>query len=163
LTKGREPNPDRARCHDFGGVIEAPGRSCHVQQAWGRRYWEHLAGAISPIAATIFTRCPASNGAYQLLRQQALAEGIAATGRFALVVSGVAYDEGNEGLFRIRTARGHSVDLREAWPRVFAGRARFATFTHQSWVRYVAQHSPGPHADWLTYVQARYGYPAAVG
>ena len=37
-------------------------------------------------------QCPAANSAYQLFRQQALAEGIAQSGMYDLVVSNVAVD-----------------------------------------------------------------------
>lgn len=79
-------------------------------------------------------------------------------GRFALVVSAVAYDEDNEDLFRVGTGTGGKVDLREVWPRMLSGRAAFKTFTHQSCVRFAKTHSPEANADWIGYVESRYGY-----
>jgi hypothetical protein len=159
-TKGREPNPDRSRCSQFLHVLSSPDEFCHVQKAWKRQYWAQLSTSIDREAAQTFTACPAAKGAYQILRQQALAESLAATGRFAIVVSAVAYDEDNEDLFRISTGAGGKVDLREVWPRIFSGRAPFKTFSHQSWVRFVRAHSPESHGDWLRYVESRYGYRA---
>jgi hypothetical protein len=154
--KGREPNPDRTRCLDFGAVLASPASQCHLVR-WKRRYWEHLDPVVDRAeAVSQFSRCPAANGAYQLLRQQALAEGFASSARFSFVASTVAYHERNDRLFSIR-GRDGVIDLRSVWPRVFRGSATFTAFTHQSWVSWVRAHdSDGAWRDWSEYLANRY-------
>ena len=95
---------------------------------------------------------------HQLLRQQALADGIAASGRYNLVVSRVAYDSRNEALIGCLREMGVD-DFSTGWGPLFAGRASFATFMHQQWVTWVRQHDlNGRWAGWLAYVSERYGY-----
>lgn len=158
-VKGRTPNPDRRRCQSLETVLSAPADQCHVTQSWNRRYWEHLQLVIDRDAVKLFGGCPAARGAYQLLRQQALAEALANSGEFALVVSAVAYDEENKGLFLMRTISGEIVDLRREWPNLVKGKAPFKTFTHQSWVTYVRKNAASARSEWLTYVRDRYGFP----
>ena len=41
------------------------------------------------------------------------------------------------------------------WRDVFKGRARFAVFTHQEWVRWVQEHdTAGTWSDWLGHVRS---------
>jgi hypothetical protein len=102
--------------------------------------------------------CPAAMGGYQLLRQQALAEGIATSGEFDLVVSCVAYDERNEPLIRSLQRIGVNNFL-DGWSGLFKGKARFRTFTHQQWAAWVRRHDTSGHwRDWSDYVWNRYGY-----
>ena len=157
-TRGPAPNPRRERCDEFDQVLASPHTQCHVQEAWGRRYWERLAGCVDVAAAHAFTCCPASRGGYQLIRQQALAEALASDGRFAVVVSAVAFDERNQDLFLIGAGSGRKIDVREVWPSVFRGRAQFSTFAHQDWVRYVGKAGRSAYEPWLDYVKSRYGY-----
>lgn len=87
-----------------------------------------------------------------------MVEGIAASEKYALVVSCVAYDARNEGLMRClrRTGLG---DIRSDWPKLFRGRAGFTTFTHQEWVDWVRRQDRTPElGGWLDYVGNRYGY-----
>jgi len=101
---------------------------------------------------------PGDPGGYQLIRQQALAEGIAASDRYDVVVSCMAYDSRNEALIGCLRETG-SNNFSTGWGALFAGRASFATFTHQQWVAWVRQHDlDGRWADWLAYVSERYGY-----
>ena len=129
-----------------------PGQ-CH-QTTWGRQYWEHLKHTADVKSLGALDRCPASTHGYQLLRQQALAEGIATHGEYDLVTSCVAFDERNETLRRSLRTTGLS-DFRE-WGGLFQGKARFAVFTHQNWVEWVRTHAAVEWADWLGYVQDRY-------
>ena len=102
-------------------------------------------------------RCPAARGGYQLFRQQALAEGIAQSGRYDLVVSAVAIDERNDEP-DAALRRSGVAGLRQ-WGQLFRGRARFAVFTHQEWVGWVQEHNTaGRWSDWLGYVKSRYGF-----
>ena len=151
----RPGNPDPDRCLNPLAVAEDPLNQCH-QAAWGRRYWEHLADVADRDALTSLPRCPAATHGYQLFRQQALAEGIARTGRYGLVVSAVAVDERNNTLDR--SLRRSGVDSLEDWGQLFRGKAIFTLFTHQQWAAWVGEHDVNGHwSDWLEYVSLRYG------
>ena len=89
--------------------------------------------------------------------KQALAEGIAASGKYDFVISYVAVDERNETLDSSlkRTEIAKLTD----WGSLFKGKARFSVFTHQAWVEWVRTHDAnGQWQDWLSYVESRYGY-----
>jgi hypothetical protein len=159
--KGRPPNPDRSRCSRLPQILLNPAAQCHAA-SWGRRYWEHLQPVVPPersAPAADIVGCPAAYGAYQLLRQQALGEALARTGRFPTVVSAVAFDSRNQEIFNVlRTPAGKS-DLRDSWALLFSGKARFWTFTHQSWVAWVRENDTrGNWTGWLAYIADRYGY-----
>ena len=66
--------------------------------------------------------CPAMRHGYQLFRQQALAEGIAKSGKYELVVSAVAFDERNESLES--SLRRSKIDGLEGWGRIFQGQSQ---------------------------------------
>jgi hypothetical protein len=100
--------------------------------------------------------CPAAFAGYQLLRQQALAEGMAGSGKYDLVVSAVAMDQRNEAL--ANCLKGTSLANVRDWGALFRGRARFAVFTHQQWVSWVRREQAGEWAAWLEWIEARYGY-----
>lgn len=150
----RPGNPDAARCDDVGGLLADPAR-CH-QTAWGRRYWWWLRGAVDEDAFSRLARCPAATAGYQLLRQQALAEALARSGRYAFVVSAVALDARNRRLAR-SLAPCALADVRD-WERLFRGAATFAVFTHQDWAAWVRARPPA--ADWRAWsawIEERYG------
>jgi hypothetical protein len=95
--------------------------------------------------------CPAAYTGYQLFRQQALAEGIAASAKYDFVVSSATIDDRNEALKASLKSLG--------WESLFAGKARFSVFTHQNWVNWVRTHdASGEWTDWLRYVEQRYGF-----
>jgi len=149
-------NPDPGRCLQATAVAGAPSSQCH-QTVWGRRYWEHLAPVVDSDRLSELNHCPAAYSGYQLFRQQALAEGIAASGKYDFVVSGVAVDDRNDTLDTSLNRTGIAT-LRE-WSGLFKGKAGFSVFTHQEWVEWVRTHDTnGQWADWLAYVEARYGY-----
>ena len=159
--KKEHGNPDASRCLDAKAVIDDPGSQCHLLD-WetdtrtNRRYWEHL--AVSDAGRQALRCCPAAFAGYQLFRQQALAEAIAASGRYGLVVSSVAYDDRNETLVRSLRSAGID-DFAEDWGRLFTGQARFAAFTHQEWVRWVRENDPDNQwGEWLDWISERYGY-----
>ena len=150
----RSGNPDPDRCNHPLEVAKDPANQCH-QAAWGRRYWEHLASVIDEKAVAALPHCPAARHGYQLFRQQALAEGIAQSGKYDLVVSAVAVDERND-LLAAALNRGGISEWKQ-WREIFRGAARFAVFTHQQWVKWVREHDiEGQWSDWLSYVHARY-------
>jgi hypothetical protein len=129
---------------------------CH-QVAWGRKYWKHLAPVIHREAFSSLQSCPAAKAGYQIFRQQAFAEGIAASGKYDFVVSCLAVDARNETLAACLKSTGIS-DLRD-WGRLFNGKAHFAVFAHQDWVAWVRdQGDRAEWANWLGYVQERYGF-----
>lgn len=154
-------NPDRGRCLDWPKLQEDSLEQCWQRQ-WrqgkrkNRKYWEYL--RFSEHGKQILSRCPAATAGYQLFRQQALAEAIATIGDYDLVVSCVAYDVRNDTL--VHCLRSTGVDnFATGWSSLFEGRALFATWTHQEWVCWVRMHDDEREwADWLTYVESRYGY-----
>ncbi len=56
--------------------------------------------------------CPAAHAGYQLFRQQALAEGIAGSGKYDLVVSSLAVDDRNNTLRECLKKTGIADDIR---------------------------------------------------
>lgn len=154
-TPRREGNPDPSRCNEAIAVLDdSPGR-CH-QLHWGRRYLPILAPVASREAWGRLSSCPAARAGYQLLRQQALAEGMAGSGKYDFVVSCVARDDRNETLAKSLRATG--IDSIEAWGALFEGRARFATFTHQEWFQWVKAADAPQFWEWINWVGARYGF-----
>jgi hypothetical protein len=154
-------NPDKTRCLDWEKLLaDLPKRCWQLRWKEGerrnRKYWDYI--QLSEYGRKTLTRCPAATAGYQLFRQQALAEGIAASGRYDLVVSCVAYDERNTEL--IHCLRTSGVDnFATRWGALFDGQAQFATFTHQQWVAWVRAHdSKGHWRGWLDYMESRYGY-----
>ena len=150
-------NPDPDRCNNPLAVAKDYASQCHQHHpAWGRRYWEHLAPVVDVQALASLPHCPAMKDGFQLLRQQALAEGIAKSGRYDLVMSVVAVDERNDEA-EAALRRSEIAGLRQ-WGQLFKGRARFAAFTHQEWVGWVQEHdTERKWSNWLGYVRSRYG------
>ncbi len=150
----RAGNPDPDRCNRPAEVAKDHANQCH-QTVWGRRYWEHLAPVVNEAALAGLPHCPAMRNGFQLFRQHALAEGIAQSKRYDLVVSAVAVDERNDEAEAALRQSGIA-GLRQ-WGQLFKSRARFAVFTHQEWVGWVQEHdTEGTWSDWLSYVRARY-------
>ncbi len=147
-------NPDPNRCNHAADIVKNHADQCH-QAAWGRSYWEHLVPVADEEALASLPHCPAMKDGFQLFRQQALAEGIAQSGRYDLVVSAVAVDERNDDA-EAALRRSGIAGLRQ-WGQLFKGQARFAVFTHQEWVGWVQEHdAAGRWNDWLGYVRSRY-------
>ena len=152
----RPGNPDPDRCLNPSEVAGNHLSQCH-QSAWGRRYWEHLADVVDRETLVDLPHCPTARHGYQLFRQQALAEGIAKSGKYQLVVSAVAIDERNSTLADSLTRSGFKT--LEQWGRLFKGEVTFALFTHQQWVNWVQEHDIDDRwDDWLGYVRLRYGF-----
>ena len=152
----RPVNPDPARCYRTQDLPQNYETLCHLV-TWGRRYWEHLAPVIRPDVFSSLRCCPAARAGYQLFRQQALAEGIAASGKYDLVLSCLATDERNDTLRGCLRSTG--IPDVHRWGDLFQGKANFATFSHQQWVAWVRQNDhAGDWSDWLNYVESRYGY-----
>ncbi|MDM8000373.1 MAG: hypothetical protein QUS33_10315 [Dehalococcoidia bacterium] len=158
-------NPDRRRCMDFRRVHGDTESQCYqLQWADGdrtnRKYWEYL--KFTPTALETLRRCPASTSGCQLFRQQALAEALARKGPYGLVVSCVAHDDRNQAL--LDCLRGTGIrDFTTGWGPLFHGKAKFATFTHQQWVGWVADNdTKGRWRRWLEYVKTRYGLGGTV-
>ncbi len=160
-TDDRPGNPDPTRCLNPARVVDNPESQCH-QAVWGRKYWERLLPVTNREVVAALRCCPAANGGYQLFRQQALAAGIAASGKYDVVASCVAYDARNDTL--VGCLRRSGIDnFTIGWGRLFSGKAKFATWTHQQWVAWVrANDHEGAWREWLAYVEARYGYGEAT-
>jgi hypothetical protein len=151
----RNPNPDFSRCmqpakgYDYKAI-------CHQTSAWNRKYMNLI--SFSDKAETVLNNCPAATDGYQLFRQQALAEGIAQSGRFELVVSSVAYDGRNDDLIGCLKSTGID-DFTDGWGQLFMGKALFKSWTHQEWVDFVRKNQVnGEFAEWVKYMEERYGY-----
>lgn len=151
----RKPgNPEPKRC--MHPLSESDYKSICHQTVWGRKYWQHL--ILSKYADTILKRCPAATAGYQLLRQQALANGIANNGDYTLVVSSVAYDGRNKNLKNCMKSTGIK-DFTQEWEKIFTGKTVFKTWTHQEWVDFVRQYGNNTlQKDWIKYINNRYGY-----
>jgi len=151
----RPKNPNPRRCDSPLAGLNA-NTECH-QVAWGRKYWEHLAPVADQDALAKLRCCPAERAGYQLMRQQALAEGIANSGKYDFVISCVAMDSRNETLLTCLKSTGIA-DLHD-WGKLFNGKAQFRVWDHQQWVTWVEEHDgEGEWGDWLEYVTSRYGY-----
>ena len=153
-------NPDSRRCLNWQTLqSDIPGQCWQCQWEQGarknRKYWEHI--RLSEHGRRTLTRCPAATGGYQLFRQQALAEGIAASGRYDLVVSCVAHDARNDTLIHCLRYSGVD-DFTTGWSPLFDGQAKFASWTHQQWVGWVRERGGSTWRDWLSYVEGRYEY-----
>lgn len=161
---GRNPkygNPDRNRCLNLADVLGNPHQIC-FQTHWAedrrtnRRYWDYL--QITEYGREHLRHCPAALGGYQLFRQQALAEGIAKSGKYDFVYSCVAYDARYETLITSLKSAGIP-DFRIGWGQLFSGKAKFASFSHQQWTTWVRQYnSNNQWTDWLKYINLRYGF-----
>jgi hypothetical protein len=150
----RPANPDAARCANVSAIIRDPEAQCH-QQAWGRKYWGLLSECVDVEKIAQLTCCPAARSGYQLLRQQALAEGIAASGKYDFVVSCVALDDRNDTLRHSMSATG--IAEMAAWGDYFRGKATFRTFSHQDWFAWVESHDADAVWDaWRAWVGCRY-------
>ena len=149
-------NPDPDRCNHPLKILNDYANHCHQHHpAWGRRYWEYLAPIVDEKALANLPHCPAAGGGSQLFRQHALAEAIARSGKYSLVVSAVAVDDRNDALDA--DLRRKKIGGVREWGRLFNGLAGFAVFTHQEWVTWVKDHdSEKRFDDWLAYVQCRY-------
>jgi hypothetical protein len=159
---GRKPkydNPDRQRCVNRSSFGD-PETFCWLlswqknsESRSNRKYWSY----IRIRQPSSFVRCPAAISGYQLFRQQALAEALAERGEYDLVVSCVAYDDRNIVLIE-SLARAGLASLNQ-WGTMFDGKAKFATFTHQTWVSWVQMNdSGGRWGDWCNWVEDRYGF-----
>jgi len=147
-------NPDPQRCMQKADLT-CYRDICH-QKEWGRQYLNIL--ELSAYGIKTLNNCPAATSGYQLLRQQALAEGIARSGRYAHVYNSVAYDQNNTDLINCLNKTGLK-DWTKNWGRIFSGNAEYFSFTHQEWVSFVRDnHVNGLSKKWLTYIHGRYQY-----
>ena len=159
--KREHENPDPSRCLDAKLVIEDLDAQCHLlnwetESRANRRYWDYI--QISDVGRKRLRQCPAAVSGYQLFRQQALAEALAESGKYDLVVTSVAYDERNKGL--IRSMKGAGIEAFTGdWVAMFAGKAQFAFFSHQAWVRWVRENDVEDQwSDWHDWVVERYQF-----
>jgi hypothetical protein len=156
-TYFRPTNPEPERCLDIQSLLESPGQQCHLQ-ACDRRYWDHLSPAADENALASLQSCPAAYHGFSLFRQQALAEGLAQNGHFAMVALVLAYDRRNTDLLGSLSHSTGIANVKDEWGRLFSkGKAHFTTFAHQDWVEHVQDHDLGHlWVDWLRYVRERY-------
>ncbi len=152
-NKKRQNNPNPNRCLKPANECDYTN-ICH-QTVWGRKYLSLI--TFSEKAKNTLKKCPAATNGYQLLRQQALAEGIAKSGEFDLAVSAVAFDGRNEDLIH---CLGIDIpDFQKDWTDLFKGKAIFKTWQHQEWVQFVRDNQVnGEFDEWLEYMSQRYQY-----
>lgn len=155
--RGLAANPNPKRCMDVMAVYRSPDEICQ-QQAWGRKYWSLLKSAINETKLSECGQCPAMTDGYQLFRQQALAQGIANSGLFDSVISGVAYDQRNSELRGCLQSIGLD-DFTVGWADLFKTGVHFRCFEHQKFIQHVRDHSKGGRIEkWADYLSARYDY-----
>lgn len=159
--KKKYDNPDIKRCLNFRLIYSDIINNCY-QLNWedgprkNRKYWDYI--RISDKGRQILKQCPAAIAGYQLFRQQALAEGIAKSGKYEFVISCVAYDERNKTLIGSLSGAGVD-DFTKDWACLFEGKAEFKSFSHQQFVNWIRENgSDGKCKDWLSYIKDRYGY-----
>lgn len=156
ISIGLQPNDNPDRCRNVMGVYGNPDAMCH-QQEWRRKYWRLLKDSINEENLQACGVCPALTDGYQLFRQQAYAQGIADSGLFDLVVSGVAYDKRNMTLIScLKSVRIN--DFARDWSRLFNTSVRFHCFTHQELVSWVTRSRSGFIKEWGQYANDRYDY-----
>ena len=150
------PNHNPDRCRDVKEVYRNPHSMCH-QQEWGRRYWDLLRNSIDEDSLKTLEVCPALTDGYQLFRQQAYAQGIANSGLFDFVISGVVYDQRNAAL--IGCLKGVGLEnFANDWPRLFNTSVKFHCFTHQELVSWITRSRSNFIKEWGKYVIDRYDY-----
>jgi hypothetical protein len=121
---------------------------------WGRKYWDYL--KVSEYGLEILRNCPACIGGFQLVRQQALAEGIAEIGNYENVWSCIAFDGRNERLMKSMQRAGID-SIKNKWGKLFDSRSKFSLWEHQEWVVYVRENSKEAFEnDWVNYINDRY-------
>lgn len=154
--RGYKPgNPHPEKCLQSADLCDFEAIPCH-QKVWGRKYLDNF--KLSANGKSVLTRCPAATAGYQLLRQQALANGIKDSGQYDLVVSAVSFDGRNNTLKGCLKNTGIP-DFQTGWKSIYEHGAEFLTWHHQDWVEYVRDHSKNEEVkDWLKYLEDRYGY-----
>ena len=156
VSMGLQPNDNLDRCHDVVSVYRNPHGMCH-QQEWGRYYWDLLMSSIDEDSLIACGVCPALTNGYQLFRQQAYAQGIADSGLFDFVISGVAYDQRNVALIGCLEDIGLQ-NFANDWSRLFNTSVKFHCFTHQELVSWITRSRSNFVKEWGQYVKDRYDY-----
>ncbi|MDD2330884.1 MAG: hypothetical protein PHE35_08750, partial [Bacteroidales bacterium] len=154
--RGDKPaNPHPEKCLQAAATCNYEALPCH-QKVWHRKYLDYF--ELTAIGKSKLTRCPAASAGYQLLRQQALANGINKSGNYDLVISSVSFDARNRALTGCLKSTGIP-DFQTGWAEIYVHGAGFITWHHQHWVQFVREkQNYGEFDDWLTYLNERYGY-----
>jgi hypothetical protein len=153
VNKPNNPHPEI--CMHAASKCDYLFIPCH-QHVWGRKYLDHF--QLTDFGKKQLTRCPAATAGYQLMRQQALANGILQSGKYKFVDSSVAFDSRNQPLINCLSTSGIT-DFQTGWSKIYEHGAGFVTWHHQDWVNYVRSYHNDPIvADWLKYMEERYGY-----
>jgi hypothetical protein len=158
-TARRLGNPIPFRCYDVSAVLADPAAQCHLASGdVPRKYWQRIGPVADRSQFSRLSSCPAARAGYQLFRQQALAEGIAASGKYDFVATCLAIDQRNTVLDRCLRSTG--VRSIRDWGSLFNGKASFAVFTHQEWVAWVRDHdTTGQWGSSLAWIKGRYDLP----
>lgn len=146
---------DRARCLDLGALVA--GMEDCPYRASGRRYIEAIRDAMRATDAALPDVCPAASGAYQILRQQALAESLVAEGAYQHATSVVAYPVRNHELTTALNRISSGEFTLQQWGTLFGGGSTFSSFLHEHFVDFI-EGLDGPlwTRRWLQYTRERY-------
>ena len=148
-------NPHPKKCIEAAATCNYEALPCH-QKVWGRKYLDYF--ELTTDGRSKLTRCPAATAGYQLLRQQALANGIKKSDKYDLVVSAVSFDARNNTLTGCLKCTGIP-DFQTGWSEIYVHGADFITWHHQDWVKFVRENqNNGEFNGWLKYLNERYGY-----
>jgi len=149
---GRKAHKDGERCFEKK-MMKLLKTNCFLND-WERKYWNYL--KISECGIKTLNYCPACTGGFQLVRQQALAEGILKIGDYENVWSCIAFDGRNERLMKSMQRNGIT-SIKNDWDKLFDTKSKFAIWEHQEWVKYVRENGKGTfEKDWVKYITDRY-------
>jgi hypothetical protein len=149
------PRGRQGECDDLAYVVSNSSSRCAQHYRYQRRYFDYLAPVLTGNGFAGRTRCPAAINGYQLFRQQALSEALAASGQYGLVASCLAYHRDNTVL--AGCLKGIRVLDLSGWGELFLGESPFVAFTHQDFVSYVRFASQASRwTSWLEWADARY-------
>jgi hypothetical protein len=149
----KNKNPDNKRCKSKN-ILNSFKENYHLC-TWGRKYWDYL--VISEYGLETLNYCPACTGGYQIVRQQALAEGILDSEKYNKVISSVAYDGRNESLMASMKLTGIN-SIKDEWKKLYSIKSDFISWEHQEWVEYVRKNNEDQFGkNWIYYISERYG------
>jgi hypothetical protein len=149
---GQIVNPNPENCYKLK-TIESSCLFCNSKK-WIRKYWRYL--KFSENGYVKLNKCPAFSGGYQLVRQQALAEGIVKCGDYENVWSCVAYDGRNEKSMMSMKQVGIN-SIKDEWEKLFIIKSKFIVWEHQEWTKYVRDNGKEEFdKNWIKYINERY-------
>lgn len=153
-------NPDKRRCENLNVLDPAAPTKCYLTEGRNRRrYWEHLKCAgIDLGVASEAVGCPFRGPFYQLMRQQLLAQFLREWEDVHQVFVVSLGFRGNTELLRSPgMLRPLGANALAAWNRLLRGVPRIRHVTVEEIVEAARAHGSPSNADWLHYLNERYG------